>query len=164
MLLSSQMPVKENIKRRKKLIPWLYDEQTLPLSSGSLGSLKRMHHIRSGCQICPPPVRLVWSLVWMWCVRTAAINLTKITFQINLSKAASVFRLLNSQANCFRLLSVDVTRIDPRYMSSQAKKRCTDNMTVKKIGTHNGTFHCDEVLACFFLRQLPEYKVRFSTL
>lgn len=31
-------------------------------------------------------------------------------------------------------------------------------MTGKKIGTHNGTFHCDEVLACFFLRQLPEYK------
>ncbi|XP_056108507.1 UPF0160 protein MYG1, mitochondrial [Rhinichthys klamathensis goyatoka] len=29
---------------------------------------------------------------------------------------------------------------------------------MKKIGTHNGTFHCDEVLACFFLRQLPEYK------
>lgn len=33
-------------------------------------------------------------------------------------------------------------------------------MTAKKIGTHNGTFHCDEVLACFFLRQVPEYKVR----
>lgn len=31
-------------------------------------------------------------------------------------------------------------------------------MTGKKIGTHNGTFHCDEVLACFILRQLPEYK------
>lgn len=43
-------------------------------------------------------------------------------------------------------------------MSSEAKRLCTDNMTVKKIGTHNGTFHCDEVLACFFLRQLPEYK------
>ncbi|CAL1546705.1 unnamed protein product [Lymnaea stagnalis] len=28
----------------------------------------------------------------------------------------------------------------------------------KKIGTHNGTFHCDEVLACFMLRQLEEYK------
>ena len=25
------------------------------------------------------------------------------------------------------------------------------------IGTHNGTFHCDEVLACFLLKQLPEY-------
>ncbi|XP_078362703.1 MYG1 exonuclease-like [Oculina patagonica] len=27
-----------------------------------------------------------------------------------------------------------------------------------KIGTHNGTFHCDEALACFMLKQLPEYK------
>lgn len=32
-------------------------------------------------------------------------------------------------------------------------------MTGVKIGTHNGTFHCDEVLACYLLRQLPEYKV-----
>ncbi|XP_026205942.1 UPF0160 protein MYG1, mitochondrial [Anabas testudineus] len=43
-------------------------------------------------------------------------------------------------------------------MSSEPKKLCTENMTVKKVGTHNGTFHCDEVLACFLLRQLPEYK------
>lgn len=28
----------------------------------------------------------------------------------------------------------------------------------KKIGTHNGTFHCDEALACFLLQLLPEYK------
>jgi len=28
----------------------------------------------------------------------------------------------------------------------------------KKIGTHSGTFHCDEVLACFMLKQLPEYE------
>ena len=27
-----------------------------------------------------------------------------------------------------------------------------------KIGTHNGTFHCDEVLACFMLKTLDEYK------
>ncbi|XP_034022049.1 UPF0160 protein MYG1, mitochondrial [Thalassophryne amazonica] len=40
-------------------------------------------------------------------------------------------------------------------MSSEPKRLCTENM---KIGTHNGTFHCDEVLACFFLRQLPQYK------
>ncbi|XP_058229347.1 UPF0160 protein MYG1, mitochondrial isoform X2 [Hemibagrus wyckioides] len=31
-------------------------------------------------------------------------------------------------------------------------------MSSAKIGTHNGTFHCDEVLACYLLRQLPEYK------
>ncbi|MEQ2245260.1 UPF0160 protein myg1, mitochondrial [Ilyodon furcidens] len=42
-------------------------------------------------------------------------------------------------------------------MSTEPKRIRTDKMTVKKIGTHNGTFHCDEVLACFFLRQLPEY-------
>ncbi|XP_063382452.1 MYG1 exonuclease [Cydia fagiglandana] len=27
-----------------------------------------------------------------------------------------------------------------------------------KIGTHDGVFHCDEVLACFMLKQLPQYK------
>ena len=27
-----------------------------------------------------------------------------------------------------------------------------------KIGTHNGHFHCDEVLAVFMLKQLPKYK------
>jgi len=26
------------------------------------------------------------------------------------------------------------------------------------IGTHDGTFHCDEVLACWMLKQLPQYK------
>lgn len=28
---------------------------------------------------------------------------------------------------------------------------------LKKIGTHSGCFHCDEALACFMLKQLPEY-------
>ena len=27
-----------------------------------------------------------------------------------------------------------------------------------KIGTHNGTFHCDEALACFMLKLLPQYQ------
>ena len=31
-------------------------------------------------------------------------------------------------------------------------------MSTIKIGTHNGTFHCDEVLACYMLKLLPEYK------
>ncbi|CAG0891137.1 unnamed protein product [Cyprideis torosa] len=29
---------------------------------------------------------------------------------------------------------------------------------VKKIGTHNGVFHCDEALACYLLKVLPEFK------
>ena len=31
-------------------------------------------------------------------------------------------------------------------------------MSTIKIGTHNGAFHCDEVLACSMLKLLPEYK------
>ena len=27
-----------------------------------------------------------------------------------------------------------------------------------KIGTHDGTFHCDEALACYMLKLLPDYK------
>ncbi|XP_071099258.1 MYG1 exonuclease-like [Haliotis cracherodii] len=42
-----------------------------------------------------------------------------------------------------------------RHMSGEpaSKRPC-----MMKIGTHNGTFHCDEVLACFMLKQLPKYK------
>jgi len=31
-------------------------------------------------------------------------------------------------------------------------------MDAKTIGTHSGSFHVDEALACFILKQLPEYK------
>ena len=27
-----------------------------------------------------------------------------------------------------------------------------------RAGTHNGKFHCDEVLACYMLKLLPEYR------
>ncbi len=29
---------------------------------------------------------------------------------------------------------------------------------VQKIGTHDGAFHCDEVLACAMLKHLPQFK------
>lgn len=32
-------------------------------------------------------------------------------------------------------------------------------MAPARIGTHNGTFHCDEALACALLCLLPEYRV-----
>lgn len=31
-------------------------------------------------------------------------------------------------------------------------------LTYLQIGTHDGVFHCDEVLACYMLKLLPEYK------
>ena len=27
-----------------------------------------------------------------------------------------------------------------------------------RIGTHSGTFHCDEALGCFLLKQMPQFK------
>lgn len=38
------------------------------------------------------------------------------------------------------------------------RPRCS-LMAPPRIGTHNGTFHCDEALACALLRLLPEYQV-----
>ncbi|XP_034389796.1 UPF0160 protein MYG1, mitochondrial [Cyclopterus lumpus] len=90
--------------------------------------------------------------------RLIALHLTKIASHVDFGKTASVLQPLSSQAHSRCLLSVDVTRTAPRHMSSHPKRVCTENMSAIKIGTHNGTFHCDEVLACFFLQQLPEYK------
>ncbi|XP_053969695.1 MYG1 protein isoform X1 [Anastrepha ludens] len=41
-------------------------------------------------------------------------------------------------------------------LTDSAPKRIRSSTPV--IGTHSGTFHCDEVLACFMLKQLPEYE------
>uniref|UniRef100_A0A8C6W703 Melanocyte proliferating gene 1 n=1 Tax=Nannospalax galili TaxID=1026970 RepID=A0A8C6W703_NANGA len=38
------------------------------------------------------------------------------------------------------------------------KRLCNNLMAPPRIGTHNGTFHCDEALACALLRLLPEYR------
>ena len=46
-----------------------------------------------------------------------------------------------------------------------AKVQCTNGSSGDKkvkIGTHNGTFHCDEVMACYLLKLLPEYKGTFE--
>ncbi|XP_069133181.1 MYG1 exonuclease-like [Argopecten irradians] len=47
------------------------------------------------------------------------------------------------------------TTVKPMSGDCPAAKKARVDM---KIGTHNGSFHCDEVLACFLLRQLPQYK------
>uniref|UniRef100_A0A8D2I9M5 MYG1 exonuclease n=1 Tax=Urocitellus parryii TaxID=9999 RepID=A0A8D2I9M5_UROPR len=42
--------------------------------------------------------------------------------------------------------------------SGPPPKRSRGDMVPPRIGTHNGTFHCDEALACALLRLLPEYR------
>ncbi|XP_056130636.1 UPF0160 protein MYG1, mitochondrial isoform X2 [Lampris incognitus] len=82
----------------------------------------------------------------------------------NFKKLSFLTAKINQTFCCYSRKALDNRRILPlhvsckRYMSSQPKRLCTENMSAKKIGTHNGSFHCDEVLACYFLRQLPEYK------
>lgn len=39
-----------------------------------------------------------------------------------------------------------------------SKRPRSDRMAAPRIGTHDGTFHCDEALACALLRLLPEYR------
>lgn len=39
-------------------------------------------------------------------------------------------------------------------MASEVKSQ----KLIKRLGTHSGIFHCDEALACFMLKQHPEYK------
>ncbi|XP_070565461.1 MYG1 protein C27H6.8-like [Ptychodera flava] len=58
-----------------------------------------------------------------------------------------------TQVNLRVLRNITAMSNDEDHASKKAK---TD--AAKKIGTHNGTFHCDEVLACFMLKQLSQYK------
>ncbi len=57
------------------------------------------------------------------------------------------------------LLSIDL-RLKSSMDLSTAKRFCQEssNGEVVKVGTHDGIFHCDEVLACYLLKLLPQYK------
>ena len=45
---------------------------------------------------------------------------------------------------------LDKSQICCRYSSTMSQSL--------KIGTHSGCFHCDEALACYMLKLLPEYQ------
>lgn len=86
--------------------------------------------------------------------------------------ASAATRFLESNAQAvwrglahFRLLSQNfvrefqsevVSRFSFRFLAMAESAKIPKMM--KKIGTHSGVFHCDEALACFLLKQLPEYK------
>lgn len=51
--------------------------------------------------------------------------------------------------------------LNPNPESAPPSKRPRSRlMAPPRIGTHNGTFHCDEALACALLRLLPQYRVQ----
>jgi len=60
--------------------------------------------------------------------------------------------LIKSWFQAIRVQSLHRSSANLLTMSESVKK-------VKKlIGTHSGPFHCDDVLACFLIRQLDQYK------
>ena len=44
------------------------------------------------------------------------------------------------------------------FSSFQMEDLPSGKRLCKRIGTHNGKFHCDEALACYMLKRLEEYK------
>ncbi|XP_075447934.1 MYG1 exonuclease [Ascaphus truei] len=58
-------------------------------------------------------------------------------------------RLLSARTSCSSLI----------LMPEEPKRPRREERTMRlKIGTHNGTFHCDEALACYLLRRLEQYR------
>ena len=64
----------------------------------------------------------------------------------------------------FSRLAPPLSRKLPRFRSrafTSASVRCmsagTKRMAPKTIGTHDGSFHCDEALGCFLLHQTEAY-------
>ncbi|XP_014776093.1 MYG1 exonuclease isoform X1 [Octopus bimaculoides] len=78
----------------------------------------------------------------------------------------SLIRVFSIQVTfCFSRTNTFCNMISDSHLKRGHTKNSSDNSDtakksamVKKIGTHNGTFHCDEALACFLLRLLPEYE------
>lgn len=52
----------------------------------------------------------------------------------------------------------NLSRMSVTTASAVSPKRLRTENAPLVIGTHDGTFHCDELLACFMLKQLPEYQ------
>ena len=50
------------------------------------------------------------------------------------------------------------TSVRPRGMVNSISVHTTAKRKMVHIGTHNGTFHCDEALGCFLLQQTDRFR------
>uniref|UniRef100_A0A023GN45 Putative secreted protein n=1 Tax=Amblyomma triste TaxID=251400 RepID=A0A023GN45_AMBTT len=77
-----------------------------------------------------------------------------------MSRVILALRLIGRTVLSAHALQVGASTVYVRSASLMAGEPPTKKPAamVKTIGTHNGTFHCDEALACFLLKQLAEYK------
>ena len=72
-------------------------------------------------------------------------------FVLGLQRITAVVRSWSAREYCKSLA-----------IAGRLTMECTPDSKVAKktvyIGTHDGKFHCDEVLACYMLCSLPEYR------
>ncbi|CAG5134400.1 unnamed protein product [Candidula unifasciata] len=59
---------------------------------------------------------------------------------------------------CLKLNKPNLSALNWIYRSMSGEPAIKKACNMVKIGTHDGKFHCDEVLACFLLKQLDQYK------
>lgn len=62
----------------------------------------------------------------------------------------TMFRALRFSRSLFELGKL-------RKMSSVESKKPKIEVAPNTIGTHSGTFHCDEILACYLLSKHPDF-------
>lgn len=68
----------------------------------------------------------------------------------------TVNRITANQASfTFRAFSFAHNKLLNKY---QNHMKMSENSKEIVIGTHSGAFHCDEILACYMLKQLPKYQ------
>ncbi|KAJ7954259.1 UPF0160 protein MYG1, mitochondrial [Quillaja saponaria] len=61
-------------------------------------------------------------------------------------------KLLLFQRHLVRLLMADGSRVSAFFSAGSP-----NNIPLKRVGTHNGSFHCDEALGCFMIRLTDKF-------
>lgn len=64
--------------------------------------------------------------------------------------------LLNFNSKQFHRFAVPIMASFTTTPSS-ADVAAATNLSVKRVGTHNGSFHCDEALGCFMIRLTDKF-------
>lgn len=68
----------------------------------------------------------------------------------------SLIRNISAHRHVIKFCSFKAVQL--RKMSDTGAKKPKIDVEPNTIGTHSGTFHCDEILAVYLLGQLPEFQ------
>lgn len=103
----------------------------------------------------------VWFFMWSrglssLCARHSRICLSATVFQPLELPLLSSWRFLEGNAIASRVVMTGTSQVAASvadFSTAGTLKRKQE----KKVGTHNGTFHCDEALGCFMIRLTEKF-------